>query len=97
MKNMQSILLFFADENEKLPINELLEVLTGAGTFTRKSSFDIQSLQFVTTNTLKKPMPKVLQLFTFYLVVPSSYFLSEFEAISHNAMFVGRWGKCIYP
>ena len=24
-------------------------------------------------------------------------FLLEFEATSHNAMFVGRWDKCIYP
>ena len=24
-------------------------------------------------------------------------FLFEFEATSHNAMFVGRWDKCIYP
>ena len=36
-----------------------------------------------------------LQLFPFYLDVPYSvYFLLEFEATSHNAMFVGRWGKC---
>ena len=62
------------------------------------SSFDTQSLQFATMNELKKPMSEGLQLFTLYMLVPySAYFLLEFEAISHNAMFIGRWGKCIYP
>ena len=44
MKNVQSLLLFFADENEKLSINEVLEVLSGVGTFTSTSSFDTQNL-----------------------------------------------------
>ena len=44
MKNVQFLLLFFADENEKLSINEVLEVLIGVGTFTSTSSFDTQSL-----------------------------------------------------
>ena len=48
---------FFTDENEKLSINEVVEVLIGAGTFTSTSSFDTQSLQFVTMNKLKKPVP----------------------------------------
>ena len=62
------------------------------------SSFNTQSLQFATMNELKKSTPEGLQLFTFYLVVPySAYFLLKFEATSHNTMFVGRWGKCIYP
>ena len=45
------------DDNEKLSISEVLEVLIGVGTFTSKSSFDTQSLQFVTMNELKKSMP----------------------------------------
>ena len=54
MKNLQPLLLFFADENEKLSINEVLEVLISVGTFTSTISFDTQSLQFVTMNKLKK-------------------------------------------
>ena len=42
------------DDNEKLSINEVLEVLIGVGTFTSTSSFNIKSLQFVTMNELKK-------------------------------------------
>ena len=58
-------------------------------------SFDSRSLEFVTMIELKKPIQGGLQLFPFYLVVPYSVcFLLEFEATSHNAMFVGRWGKC---
>ena len=45
------------DDNEKLLINEVLEVLTGVGTFTSTNKFDTQSLQFVTMNKLKKSMP----------------------------------------
>ena len=48
---------FFTDENEKLSINEVLEVLIGVGTFTSTSSFDTQSLQFATMNKSKKPVP----------------------------------------
>ena len=54
MKNLQPLVLFFADENEKLSINEVLEVLISVGTFTSTISFDTQSLQFVTMNKLKK-------------------------------------------
>ena len=45
------------DDNEKHSINEVLEVLIGVGTFTSTSSFDTQSLKFVTINELKKSMP----------------------------------------
>ena len=38
---------------EKLSINEVLEVLIGAGTFTSTNSFDTQSLQFITMDKLK--------------------------------------------
>ena len=41
------------DDNEKLSINELLEVLIGVGTFSSTSSFDTQCLLFVTINELK--------------------------------------------
>ena len=37
MKNMQPLLLFFPDENEKLSINEALEVLIVVRTFTSTS------------------------------------------------------------
>ena len=88
MKNLQPLLLFFTDENEKLLISEVLQARISVGNFTSTSSFDIRSLQFVTINKL---------LFTFYLVDPYHvYFLLEFEATSHNKMFVGRWGECIY-
>ena len=53
------------DDNEKLLINIVLEVLIGVGTLTSTSSFDMQSLQFVTVNELKKSMPEGLQLFLF--------------------------------
>ena len=43
----------FLDDNEKLSIDEVLEVLIGV-TFTSTSSFNIKSLQFVTGNELKK-------------------------------------------
>ena len=79
------------DDNEKLSINEVLEVLIGVGTFSSTTSFDTQCLLFVTMNELKKFMPGGLQFFLFHLVVSYSVcFLLEFEATSHNAMFVGR-------
>ena len=69
----------------------MLEVLIGVGTFSSTSSFDMQCLLFVTTNELKKSMTGGLHFFLFHLVVFCSVcFLSEFEANSHNVMFVGR-------
>ena len=55
------------DNNKKLSINQMLGVLIGIGTFTSTGSFDMQSLQLVTTNELKKSMTGGLQLFLFYL------------------------------
>ena len=79
------------DDNGKLSINEVLEVLIGVGTFSSKSSFNTQCLLFVTMNELKKSLSGGLQFFLFHLVVSYSvYFLLEFEATSHNAMFVGK-------
>ena len=43
-------------DNETISINEVLEVLICVRTVTNTSSFDIQSLQFVTMNELKKSM-----------------------------------------
>ena len=78
------------DNNDKLSISEVLEVLTGVGTFSSTSSFDTQCPLFVTMNKLKKSMPGGLQFFLFHLVVSYSVcFLLEFEATSYNAMFVG--------
>ena len=45
------------DENEKLSINEMLEVLTGVETFTSTSIFGTKSLRLVTMNKLGKSMP----------------------------------------
>ena len=74
----------------------MLEVLIGVGTFTSTSSFDTQSLQFVTMNELIKCMPGGFQISPFYLVVSySPCFQFEFEATSYIAMFVGILGKCI--
>ena len=79
------------DDNEKLSINEVLEVLIGVGTFSSATSFDTQCLLFVRMNELKKFIPGGLQFFLFHLVVSySACFLLEFETTSHNAMFVGR-------
>ena len=79
------------DDNEKLSINEVLEALIGVGTFSSTSSFDTQCLLFVTMNELKKSMSGGLPFFLFHLVVSYSVcFLLQFEAASHNAMFVRR-------
>ena len=45
LKHISTIVL---DDNEKIFINEVLEVLIGVETFTNTSSFDTQSLQFFT-------------------------------------------------
>ena len=58
------------DDNEKLSINKVLEVLIGAETLTSTSSFDTQHLQFVTVNELKKVYARRFATFPFYLVVP---------------------------
>ena len=69
------------DDNEKLSINEVLEVLSGVGTFSSTSSFDTQCFLFFTMSELKKSMPGGLQFFLFQLVVSYSVcFLLEFEA-----------------
>ena len=45
------------DDNKKLSISEVLEVLIDVGTFTSAISFDTPGLQFVTRNELKRSMP----------------------------------------
>ena len=79
------------DDNEKLSINEVPEVLTGVGTFSSTISFNTQCLLFVTMNELKMFMAGGFQFFLSCLVVSYSVcLLLKFEATSHNAMFVGR-------
>ena len=69
------------NDNETISINEVLEVLICVRTVTNTSSFDTQSLQFVTMNELKKSMSGGQQVFIFYMVIQYSvYFLLEFEA-----------------
>ena len=69
----------------------MLEALIGVGTFSSTSSFDMQCLLFATMNELKTYMSGRLQFFLFHLVVSYSLcFLLEFEATSHNPMFVGK-------
>ena len=50
------------DDNEKLSINKVLEVLIGVETLTNTSSFNTQSLK---KKKLKKSLPGGLQLFLF--------------------------------
>ena len=45
------------DDVEKKSIDEVLEVLIGAGFFTNMSCFDKQSLQVVTMEELRKSVP----------------------------------------
>ena len=56
------------DDKKRHSINEVLEFLSGVGTFTNNTSslFDTQGLQFVTMNELKRSMPGVLQLFLLF-------------------------------
>ena len=54
MKNVQHLILFFANKNEEMLINEVPAVVIGVGTFTSTSSLDTQIPQFVTMNKLKK-------------------------------------------
>ena len=53
------------DDNEKLLINEVLEVLIDVGTFTSTSSVNTQSLQFVTINKLKSLCQEVCNFLLF--------------------------------
>ena len=59
-KLSQCLSTIVLDDNEKLWINEVLEILIGVGTFTSTSSFNTQSLTFVTINELKKSIPRGL-------------------------------------
>ena len=59
-KLSQCLSTIVLDDNEKLWINEVLEILIGVGTFTSTSSFNTQSLPFVTINELKKSIPRGL-------------------------------------
>ena len=54
------------DDNEKLSINKVLEVLIGVETLTNTSSFNTQSLK----KKVKKVSARRFATFPFYLVVP---------------------------
>ena len=55
------------DDNEKLSINEVLEVLIGVGTFSSTSGFNTQCLLFVTMNELKNVFARRFAIFSFSL------------------------------
>ena len=59
------ISMIVLDDNEKLLINEVLEVLIDVGTFTSTSSVNTQSLQFVTMNKLKSLCQEVCNFLLF--------------------------------
>ena len=54
------------DDNEKLSINKVLEVLIGVETLTNTSSFNTQSQK----KKVKKVSARRFATFPFYLVVP---------------------------
>ena len=72
------------DDGNKNSIDEALEVLIGAGSFTNMSCFDKQNLQVVTMEELKKLMPGGLIysiIFHFKLVVLSNINLDCLECL----------------
>ena len=72
------------DDGNKISINEVLEVLIGAGSFTNTSCFEKQSLQVVTMEELRKSMPGGLIysiIFHFKLVVLSNVYLDCLECL----------------
>ena len=72
------------DDGNKISINEVLEVLIGAGSFTNMSCFEKQSLQVVTVEELRKSMPGGLIysiIFHFKLVVLSNVYLDCLECL----------------
>ena len=72
------------DDGNKNSIDEALEVLIGAGSFTNMSCFDKQNLQVVTMEELRKSMPRGLIypiIFHFKLVVLSNVYLDCLECL----------------
>ena len=72
------------DDGNKISINEVLEVLIGAGSFTNMSCFEKQSLQVVTMEELRKSMPGgsiYSIIFHFKLVVLSNVYLDCLECL----------------
>ena len=67
----ESIATITLDDGKKISIDEVREVLIGAGCFTNMSCFDKQSLQVVTMEELRKSMPSLIYsiIFHFKLVV----------------------------
>ena len=88
------------DDNEKLYISEVLEVLIGVGTFSSTSSFDMQWLLFVTMNELKKVYARRFTNFSFSLgsfiqcllsVGIRSYFTQCDVRRKSSSIFPSRW------
>ena len=70
MKNVQPLLLFFTDENEKFSIKEVLEVLIGVGNFMITSCFDTQKPPIRYNEQVKKVCAR--RFVTFYFLLGSS-------------------------
>ena len=73
----ESIATITLDDGKKISIDEVREVLIGAGCFTNMSCFDKQSLQVVTLEELRKSMPSLIYsiIFLFKLAVLSNVYL----------------------
>ena len=72
------------EDGKKNSIDEVPEVLIGAGSFTNMSCFDKQNLQVVTMEELRKAMPGGLIysiIFHFKLVVLSNVYLDCLECL----------------
>ena len=71
------------DDGKKNSIDEVLEVLIGARSFTNMSCFNKQSLQVVTMKELRKSMPGLIYSIIFYfkLVVLSNVYLDCLECL----------------
>ena len=77
------------DDGKKNSIDEVLEVLIGARSFTNMSCFDKQSLQVVTMKELRKSMPGLIYSIIFYfkLVVLSNVYLDCLECLFIHLIF----------
>ena len=80
----QYIATITLDDGNKISINEVLEVLIGAGSFTNMSCFEKQSLQVVTMEELRKSISGGLIYsitFHFKVVVLSNVYLDCLEGL----------------
>ena len=102
---MKLLLLFVADENEKLSINKVLEVLTGVGTFAnairRFVTFDfllgssIQCLLSVGIRSCLTQRDVCRKIGQMHLSIVEEYFTVE---VSHNSQFMYRFNvQTLHP